>query len=80
MLGSQRIVSNKDGPVVEYIRHNIWTVHNKITKGILNMIANKGITPNDIFILAGSVKNSGGPFRKLVAIKMLWNSRTGRSI
>ena len=65
MLGSQRIVSNKDGPVVEYIRHNIWTVHNKITKGILNMIANKGITPNDIFILAGSVKNSGGPLRKL---------------
>lgn len=68
MMNEKRIISNKEGPKVEYIVSNSFAAINKIFEEILILIK-KGFKYDDIFILSPSVKKytNGGttPLNKL---------------
>jgi len=67
MLGYNRLIAIKDGYPVEYVYTNtfaskgLYYIFNEIKK----MIIKKEITENDIFVLAGSVKSTKTPIKKL---------------
>lgn len=64
MLGEQRITSNKPGYAITYIRDNIYQAHKKIIPKLLDLLDRKIIKPDDIFVLAPSVRSSMSPIRK----------------
>ena len=65
MLGQNRIVAVKDGAKVKYMRYNLFNDYTKIAKIIINLMKETEIKPEDIFILAGSIKSDKTPIRKL---------------
>jgi hypothetical protein len=65
LVGSKRIVSCKPGPPIQYLKYDVWTVHKYLTDMILSLIHHKQAAPEDIFVLAGSVKNASSPLRML---------------
>jgi hypothetical protein len=65
LIGEERIISNKQGPKVEYIKYDIWQVHNILIPEILQLIKTGAVTPGDIFVLAGSVRSAKTPIRRL---------------
>lgn len=65
LIGSNRIVSDKPGPQVQYIKYDIWTVHKYLSQIVQGLIKDKHATAGDIFVLAGSVKSAASPLRKL---------------
>ena len=60
VIGHRRIKTVKDGPRVEYISANPFTIHKYLSKRIVE----EKYKPDDIFILCPSVKG-GTPCRKL---------------
>lgn len=65
MLGYNRINSDKDGCPVLYYKVNIFSCHYTIKNIIKDMINKQGRSPDDFFILAGSIKSSSNPVKKL---------------
>ena len=65
LIGSERVQAQKDGPRVEYLKWDIWDVHNILVPEILDLIKNRGVKPEEIFILAGSVKSPRSPIKRL---------------
>jgi hypothetical protein len=65
MLDQNRIKSNKDGAKVKYMRYNIFNDSKKIAKIIMNLMTDTDLKPEDVFILAGSIKSDKIPIRKL---------------
>lgn len=64
MLGTNRIISNKKGKhPVYYYKRNVFSCHLEFGR-ILTEFMSKGYKPDDIFILAPSLKN-GSPVKKL---------------
>lgn len=75
VLGNDRINTIKDGPKVEYIRCNIWKQLTNLKDRIIKFIED-GYRPDDIFILAYSVKKSDKdkPIRELSNILANYNN------
>ena len=65
MLGQKRILSNKEGPPVIYIHDNTYTIHFFLGNLILDYIQKGIYKPDDIFILAASLKGESSPTRNL---------------
>lgn len=65
MLNQNRIKAVKDGAKVKYMRHNSFNDFKKIAKIITNLMIETNLKPDDIFILAGSIKSDKTPIRKL---------------
>ena len=65
MLGRKRILTNKEGPRVKYIVDDIFKCANYIAAYLVNEIRKGVLRPDDIFILAGSIKNDRSPIRLL---------------
>jgi len=58
MLGYQRLYAIKNGPLVNYIRHaNPYQVYKIIAFKLVELITSDQLKPDDIFILAPSVKS-----------------------
>jgi len=55
MLGEKRMLSCRAGPKVTYIRRQSFQIEKIIINRILNLIA-EGASPDEIFILSGSIK------------------------
>ena len=64
MLGYDRIVSVKEGPPVIFYSGNRFACHKSIAKMVLSYISS-GYKPDDIFILAPTIKSSNNPVKKL---------------
>uniref|UniRef100_A0A6C0KWS9 Uncharacterized protein n=1 Tax=viral metagenome TaxID=1070528 RepID=A0A6C0KWS9_9ZZZZ len=62
MLGKNRITAIKDGPPVDYIIINVYNIFDTTIKPILD---SKKYRPDDIFILAPSVKGNDSPIKKI---------------
>ena len=69
MLGENRLHAIKDGVQVKYIECNIFRISEILTNKIICMLKN-GIKPEDIFILAYSIKSEKGPV-KLIENKLV---------
>jgi len=65
MLGQNRIKAIKEGAKVKYMRYNIFNDSKKIAKIIINLMNDTDLKPEDVFILAGSIKSDKTPIRKL---------------
>ena len=65
MLGENRMIAVKDGPPVIYIRNSRHNAEKMIINYIKTLLQQKEYTPNDIFILAPSVKTAGSNIRKM---------------
>jgi len=65
MLGYNRIYSDKDGVPVVYLRCNRFASHYKVAGIINNLINVKKYKPDDIFIIAPTIKSSDNPIKKL---------------
>ena len=63
MLGYDRIFSNKEGTPVKYISCNRFTSHFVIAKKITEYL--KKYKPDDIFVIAPTIKSSDNPIKKL---------------
>ena len=76
MLGYQRLHAIKNGPLVNYIRHaNPYQVYKIIGFKIVDLIKSGQLKPDDIFILAPSVKSP-----KFEYVKYLENILVGNNI
>ena len=65
MLGYERIKSNKESKhKIIYCKLNIFSIHCMMVKWIKEFL-NKGFKPDDIFILAPSIKASDNPVKRL---------------
>lgn len=64
LIGEERIRAQKSGPSVEYLKWDIWDVHNILVPEILQLLKS-GVKPEEIFILAGSVKSPRSPIKRL---------------
>jgi hypothetical protein len=65
MLGYERIKSNKESNYkVIYCKLNIFSIHCKMVQWIQDFL-NKGFKPDDIFILAPTIKASDNPVKRL---------------
>ena len=66
MLGYERIKTVRDGPKVKYIvTDKIFAVYNYIAELVTKMIKEDNIPPDEIFILAFSIKSSSAPIKQL---------------
>ena len=65
MLDQNRIKAIKDGAKVKYMRYNIFNDSKKIAKIIINLMTDTNLKPEDVFVLAGSIKSDKTPIRKL---------------
>jgi len=65
MLDQNRIKAIKEGAKVKYMRYNIFNDSKKIAKIIINLMNDTDLKPEDVFILAGSIKSDKIPIRKL---------------
>lgn len=64
LIGDNLMLTCRDGDPVTYIRNNRKNVENILIFNIKNLISN-GIKPDDIFILAASIKGINSYIRKL---------------
>jgi len=64
MLGEERLQANKEGCPVKYIYGSQYDNEKRVVSHI-QRILERGHPPDDIFVLAASVKNEFGPVRKL---------------
>ena len=64
LIGDNLMLTCRDGDPVTYIRNNRKNVENILIFNIKNLITN-GIKPDDIFILAASIKGINSYIRKL---------------
>lgn len=64
LIGDERIRAQKSGPSIEYLKWDIWEVHNILVPEILQLLKS-GVKPEEIFILAGSVKSPRSPIKRL---------------
>ena len=65
MLGYDRIYSEKEGEKIDIILSNPFSACKKVYEIIKELLDNNKIEPDDIFILACSVKTQNLPTRKL---------------
>lgn len=70
MLGrSQMRAAKGAGRPVQYLRGNPWRIADWVGNAIIHLIKEKGVRPDDIFVLAGSIKpkslTSNTPLRTL---------------
>jgi hypothetical protein len=65
MLDQNRIKAVKDGAKVKYMRYNNFNDSKKIAKIIVNLMTDTNLKPEDVFVLAGSIKSDKIPIRKL---------------
>lgn len=65
VLRTNRILTNKIGPVVDYYIANPYNIYKKIGKQIIKLIKNNDIKEDDIFILSPSIKSIDPPYKKL---------------
>lgn len=64
MLGERRILAPKKGPPVVFIRHtNAFECAKIVAYKLSEQIEKKNIKPDDIFILAASVKSENSPLK-----------------
>jgi len=64
LLGENRLNAPKEGCPVKYISGSAYDNEKRLV-GLVYKILDQGYRPDDIFILAGSVKGEYGPVRKL---------------
>jgi len=64
MLGEERLQANKEGCPVKYVYGSQYDNEKRVVAHI-QRILDRGHPPDDIFVLAASVKNEFGPVRKL---------------
>ena len=75
MLGYERLHAVKNGPQVQYIRHsNPFQVYKKIGFKLVELIKSGVLKPDDIFILAPSVKSARFDFIKLLENMLVSNN------
>jgi hypothetical protein len=65
MLGYPRITAVRAGPKVIYKVCDPWQVHSPICDALLPCILDGSVKPDDIFVLAGSIKSAKTPVRLL---------------
>ena len=65
LLGENRIESCRDGQKVLYIRNNQIGIENTVIFHINRLLNSGEATPNDIFVLGGSVKGTMSNIRKM---------------
>lgn len=65
MLGYSRIKAVRAGPKVTYKVCDPWQVHTSICDTLLPHLLDGSVKPDDIFVLAGSIKSSKTPVRLL---------------
>jgi hypothetical protein len=65
MLGYERLSATKDGPAVDYVICNPFGVHRWLARKLCDMIMQGQCCPEDIFILANTIKNPRAPVRQL---------------
>jgi hypothetical protein len=65
MLQTKRIRAIRNGPKVQYYRANVFGIHKPICEMIRSSIESGSIRPEEIFILAGSIRSDTSPVRKL---------------
>ena len=64
MLGEKRILAQKSGPPVVFIRHtNAFDCAKIVAYKLAEQIEKKNLNPDDIFILAASVKSENSPLK-----------------
>jgi ATP-dependent exoDNAse (exonuclease V) beta subunit len=65
MLGHQLMSACRDGEPVTYIRNNRKNIEKTIIYTINELLTNGGVKPNEIFVLAASVKGLNSHVRKM---------------
>jgi len=65
MLGYPRITAVRAGPKVLYKVCDPWRVHSSICDALLPRLLDGSVKPDDIFVLAGSIKSAKTPVRLL---------------
>ena len=72
MIGEDRITTSKPGGYkVDYVKQNAFTAHEVILPEILKMIGSGEIKPDDIFILAPSIKSPMAPIKHMENVCVL---------
>lgn len=65
MLGRERIKAIRDGPRVLYTSCDVWNSSRVIARRLQDLIEGGTIKPDDIFVLAPSIKSPDAPIRRL---------------
>ena len=65
MLDAERINAVREGPKVQLIRCNTFRVHRQVAPLLLTLLNEGTVKPEDIFVLAGSIKGDTTPIRRL---------------
>lgn len=65
MLDAERIKAVRDGPKVQLLRCNTFRVHRQVAPLLLTLLHEGTVKPEDIFVLAGSIKGDTTPIRRL---------------
>ena len=65
MLGHQLMSACRDGEPVTYIRNNRKNIEKAVIYTINELLTNGGVKPNEIFVLAASVKGLNSHVRKM---------------
>lgn len=64
MIGKERMMADRKGEKVSYIRNNRQNIE-KIVYNEIKKLLNDGVKPNEIFILGGSIKGEKSNIRRL---------------
>ena len=64
MIGEDRMDAVKEGPPVQYIRNSMYNLQNVVYAEMMKLFE-MGVKPNEIFVLAGSVKGERSAIRVL---------------
>tara|TARA_B110000967_G_C18879865_1_gene560425 strand:- start:264 stop:2393 length:2130 start_codon:yes stop_codon:yes gene_type:complete len=64
MIGKDRMIADRKGEKVSYIRNNRQNIE-KIVYNEIKKLLNVGVKPNEIFILGGSIKGEKSNIRRL---------------
>jgi len=65
MLGYDRILSTKEGSPVLYMSCNRYSCHYVISKKIIELINKYKYKPEDIFVIAPTIKSTDNPIKRL---------------
>jgi len=65
MLKEPYIVAQRDGPHITYIRKKSFAVAQDIMRIVETMMQEGEITPEDIFVLSGSIRSANAPYKRL---------------
>jgi len=64
MIGEERMLAVKEGPLVQYVRNSLYNIQNVVYAEVMKLFE-MGVKPNEIFVLAGSVKGDRSAIRIL---------------